>query len=411
MTRNWLRFSCFGLIFVFLFTWINLALRQPLLRWDNFQQLPENSIDVLFMGNSHSLYAFQPQIVNDVMPVNSYSIGVEGENIYISYYELREILKTQNPKLIVLETFTLNLARPLKPAILFGYTDTGFWDLNKLAVLTRFLPYDIAYSAFPALHRQVDWNNAQPFLTRLLHPMRPMEGDVSPALGATIISDTMSKHDYQAAFSLPEALTDYSSAENERYLEKFVDLCRQNNIQLILVTTPVVKVSGDLLFKYYVPFDVASAVEKDQLDWIAYDPSRFNELHYCTPDHVSSFGSAIVSLEVAREISERMGVPMDEGKLEEYRAFYFSGYSLDQDGNNYTLTLTPQDASAEVNYKFMLIQTDVYNVAASTDWQTDSTFQFSLPDRSEYYVQVLISHPNLDYEMGGVFYINKAAKQ
>ncbi len=403
MNKNGLRFTGFWLVFMLLFMWLNSATGQELNRWKDFYNIPRNSIDVLFLGNSHSGYTFQPQIINNVLPVNAYSLGIEGENIFISYFELREALKYQKPKLVVLETFTLNLTEPLESALIFQFTDAGVWNLNKEAVLARFLPLEIAYSAIPAFHTRVNWNEPASFFLKLKEPFVYGYHPISPRMGASVIPETMQKEEFLAAADLPDPTYSNSAEENQKYLDKFVALCEKNDIQLILVTSPVLNTStGDL--RYFTPFDVSSYARENNIDLITFDGLELNELHYGNPDHVSAFGSVIVSMKMADEISRRLNIPTNEEQRDFYDSFVFTEYSLNHTGYNYSLTLVPEDPDLDLLYKFTLFESN-YNQVLATEWQADPQFRFTVPRMNYYTIDVEIADTNNKYQMLGEFYV------
>lgn len=67
----------------------------------------ENSIDVIFMGDSESYTSFSPFHMYDEYGFTSYVIGVSAQRIYNQYYYLKDALRTQNPQVVVIETNTL----------------------------------------------------------------------------------------------------------------------------------------------------------------------------------------------------------------------------------------------------------------------------------------------------------------
>lgn len=77
----------------------------------SFHNLPENSMDVIVLGSSHAQYSFSPNFFYEDTGLYSYVLGSACQPLEVSYQMLREALKTQNPKLVVLETYT---ATPLR---------------------------------------------------------------------------------------------------------------------------------------------------------------------------------------------------------------------------------------------------------------------------------------------------------
>ena len=69
-----------------------------------FYQMDRDSVDVLFFGSSFAVNAFNPQVIYDETGIRSYSLASEQQSPFISYYWLKEALKYQKPKAVVLET-------------------------------------------------------------------------------------------------------------------------------------------------------------------------------------------------------------------------------------------------------------------------------------------------------------------
>lgn len=72
-----------------------------------FSSIPKNSMDIVFLGSSHVQYGINPAVINEFTGLYSYINGTPCQPIEVSYEILKETLKYQNPKLIVLDVFTL----------------------------------------------------------------------------------------------------------------------------------------------------------------------------------------------------------------------------------------------------------------------------------------------------------------
>lgn len=70
----------------------------------SFYDLKKNSLDLIFFGSSHSYATFSPNVIEKETGLRSYNFATQQQPVYISYYYIKEALKTQKPKYIVLET-------------------------------------------------------------------------------------------------------------------------------------------------------------------------------------------------------------------------------------------------------------------------------------------------------------------
>ena len=406
---HWFRFVSFCLIFMILFYWMNHLFSYANQGWKDFYRLPRNSVDVLFMGNSHNYKTFQPRIVDDLLPVDSYLVGISGENIVISYYELKEVLKTQHPKVVVLESFTMNLSDILVSALIFEFIDAGLWNANRISIIKRYLPVEQYYSLLPILRTRADWNSPSNFLKKFRDPLNFQNRSVDSLQGFLPSKLILTKGEYLEAQDLPSIISNHNISEVDLYFEKFVQLCKENNIQLILSVSPIVKIWGEQ-FEFFVPFDIQGAARNYDLEVISIGSEKFNELHFSDYNHVSSFGSINASLEMAEELADRLDLPIDESSREYYRSMIFSGYSLFQQEDEYTLTLYPVDKNAPLEYRYSLKEIKTKKTLGSTDWSPDPKVRYSLPVPDEYSIEVEIRNCLRDYSFSGIFQINYEGK-
>ena len=65
----------------------------------------EDSLDVVFLGSSHVYLGIQPMQLWKDHGIASYDASSGAQTIPFSYYVLREVLRTQHPKLVVLDSY------------------------------------------------------------------------------------------------------------------------------------------------------------------------------------------------------------------------------------------------------------------------------------------------------------------
>ena len=68
-----------------------------------FYELPENSISVLFLGDSHVEAGISPGQMTYEYDIPAYSCATAGQTMFCSYYWLREALRFQSPQVVVLD--------------------------------------------------------------------------------------------------------------------------------------------------------------------------------------------------------------------------------------------------------------------------------------------------------------------
>ena len=74
-------------------------------RYDEFYALEDNKVDMVFIGSSHAYCTFDPENFDSVFGTLSWQLGTPLQNYDTSYFVLKEVYKTQRPKVVVLELY------------------------------------------------------------------------------------------------------------------------------------------------------------------------------------------------------------------------------------------------------------------------------------------------------------------
>ena len=408
MSVKIVRFICFWILFSLLFSLLNLASSMREDRWKDFYNLPRDSLDVLFMGNSHNYVAVQPQIIDEIVPVRSYVIGGGAENVVLSYFELKEVLRYQHPQMVVLETFTLDLNDEFMPTQnYFGFLDSGPWDANKTAVAARYLSPEEWYMLFPPLRTRMEWSSPHMFFAALTNSFRDfISPALDPGLGAAPLNAVIPEADYQTARIT--TVTDFPqpSPEITLYLDRIRELCRENDIQLVLATIPMVNKTQSTAGRY-APFDAEKYASDHKIPLLVNDPEMFNHLHFAEYAHLNRFGSLIVSTQMAQQVAVLLNLPVDVERLEYYQNFMFADYSLKQENGRYTLRLIPLNSTADLEYNFSVTDPGLPDPLFRSGWTTDDEFSFTLDRDGRYDINVAIRNPDGEYILSATFVLEK----
>ncbi|MBQ1678421.1 MAG: hypothetical protein II062_02670 [Oscillospiraceae bacterium] len=71
--------------------------------WSSYLQEEENTVDVLFLGSSRAYCNVIPARIYEDTGVSSYVMAGPSQTVSLSYYYLRECLKTQRPRCVLME--------------------------------------------------------------------------------------------------------------------------------------------------------------------------------------------------------------------------------------------------------------------------------------------------------------------
>lgn len=104
--------------------------------WESYLAEPKNSIDVLFLGSSYAYCDWNPGVMYDESGLTGYVMAGGEQTVGITYYYLKEALKTQSPSVVVLEGSGLFFHR------YEGFTqiNVGYmpWGSNKVGAIREF---------------------------------------------------------------------------------------------------------------------------------------------------------------------------------------------------------------------------------------------------------------------------------
>ena len=202
---------------------------------NNLYAQPEDSIDVLAVGTSHFYAGINTNVLWAHYGIATYDLCSAEQPFWISYYYIREALKTQHPKVILLD---------LKPASYIGsYTRHGRIILSTYGIRgldNRFgamrscvqtFPEALEYIlGLPAVHS----NFAEVTLADFAYPL-DNEGRGNTWKGYIEMEET---NTFQRAPYDDTIEAKKVNAREEEYLRKIIELVGETDTQLILVTMP-----------------------------------------------------------------------------------------------------------------------------------------------------------------------------
>ena len=171
------------------------------------QQEPENSIDLLILGDSLSYTALSPMQMWRDYGITSFIGGQSGQKIHETYYMLKTALETQSPKLGVIETDVLLHSR------------TGLGRIReKIEEKLSFY--------FPVFRYHNIW---KPLLMGTEYAEESYKG--------FMLRDTIQA--YKKGEYMKETADKVTlSPVVTEYMDKIINLCNENGIQILLVSTP-----------------------------------------------------------------------------------------------------------------------------------------------------------------------------
>ncbi len=238
---------------------------------------PENTIDVLVMGDSLSFGMINTIDFWEQGGITSYIAGQAGQVMPETYFELKKILKKQSPKVILLETGVL---------------------AHDFSTEMHIMVYQIMYHYIPATKYHELW--------------KVMLGDTDKP--EKVHFKGFEKRDVIAGYTGGPYMVETQNTNKVRgiskfYIKKFKKLCDENDVKLVLVSMPSPKnynyeihngmeeLASELGVTY---IDFNLMVDELSLDW--------NTDMLDVDDHVNIYGTKKTSAWIMNYLKENYGI-------------------------------------------------------------------------------------------------------
>lgn len=201
---------------------------------------------VVFMGSSRAHHHYVPSIISDTLKKGVYNAGLWGmRNIYFQYGLLSNILERYTPETICLEIHPTD------------YLETPFSTTEAVGPLTPFIGYS---PGCDTVLKQAGFY----YKGEVSHLYR-YNGEFANLLAGNLSTRTLdADKGYKALYGKldtaivaikPEKFPFPVSKDKLKYLQAFIDKCKEKKIQLILIYSPMYAVEKTNLFQ--VPDSIA----------------------------------------------------------------------------------------------------------------------------------------------------------
>ena len=201
--------------------------------------------NVIFVGDCEIYENISPVTLWEKYGITSYMRGSAQQLIWQSYYLLEETLTYEKPDVVVFNVLSMKYGEPQNEAYNRMTLDGMKMSKSKINSINASMMEDEDFLSyiFPILRYHSRWSE----LTKddfkyyfekdkVTHSGYLMRADIVPA----------------TTLPTPPVLSDYEFSDNSyKYLDKIVDICKENDIELILIKAP------SLYPHWYEEWDVA----------------------------------------------------------------------------------------------------------------------------------------------------------
>lgn len=190
-----------------------------------------DAYDVVLMGSSHMNGGIDPNVLWHQYGITSFNYATGGQPIDVTYYLLKEVLKKHKNPIVVLDVYYLGLTGE--------YGDEGYvrnvldnmkFSMNKLDAIINCTPLqDRVNYLFPIFKYHYRW----PELTA-----QDLNYDTSEAYYAKGFNAGTNKYGKEDSSNVSTTATVELPAKTEEYLNKIIELSKNEGFKLIFINTP-----------------------------------------------------------------------------------------------------------------------------------------------------------------------------
>lgn len=318
-------------------------------KWNAYYELTrKNQVDVVMIGNSHLYTGLNPEHLSNALGATCFILASPGTTMTDAYFSLKEAVQLRKPKMVILETFTLNDydSHELKAGTLSDQFKSfaARKNIGQKIASTPFLfqsdNYLSAWSNTIRNHSFIFADTTQLKRNILLSEQKPTK-ETGLYLGRYIrftsgLEENMLKKYDEPGFIAYDYAQNLPGDEAKKYLKKAIALCEEEKIELVLLTLPMYHrhVHGYETYKNEIMRTIGE--KQSWLDFqLPYDTAAF------TPDgfentvspnqHMTYYGSLVAAYKLAHFVSEKHPkiIPNRSGERKWLELFYASdGYFI-----------------------------------------------------------------------------------
>ncbi len=206
------------------------------IRLSNFYHEEENSLDVVFLGASEVFTGVSPGQFYEEAGLTSYLYAMDANPGTLYTHQLKEVLKTQSPQLIVVEVngfLYKDEGLMNDEARLRVFTDSMPMSLNKLETIFRFDYEDKLSCLLPFIKFHGDWQDRDTLQYRHSRKTAP---DTPSLLKGMVTNGVLDAElpVYDPSDCAPRELPVLA----QQKLNEFLTLCKDENLRVLFVRFP-----------------------------------------------------------------------------------------------------------------------------------------------------------------------------
>ena len=247
-----IRVISFLLVFVILFSLLTEVMQDkrisgeynPTTKIRGFYAQEKNRLDFVFLGSSQVYADIAPGVLWRDFGMTSYDFTANEQPLWITYYYMKEVLKYQKPKAVVVDVFTAYMDSYMDEGVNHFSLDDMPFSMNKLKAIHASVPKELRYSYYFTLAKyHTTWMdmNAEKFTAAFRYADDPMKG-YSPFVFAR-------SYEAQAKQEILEQSGKTEIPEMSRiWIDRMIALANEENVPIVFMKTPNGNAEREMLY-------------------------------------------------------------------------------------------------------------------------------------------------------------------
>lgn len=191
-------------------------------------------MDVVFVGSSHVYRGVYPSVIWKEKGYSAFDLSVSEQNKYNAYYNLKELLKKQTPKVVFVETYALMFDRNDMPGNLYRNLLAVNRGISSVKMITETIEdkEDRTYflTGWPLIHTRYRELKMYDFLENPINDYYRGEVIMNGNETATIAPEIISLKEKEEI-----------SESNRKWIDRLSKLSQENGFELVFYMTPYVQ--------------------------------------------------------------------------------------------------------------------------------------------------------------------------
>lgn len=228
-------------------------------QFEALHEQEKDSIEVLFVGTSHVYSNINPAVIWEKNRIATFNLATGGAALWNSYYAIQEALKTQSPKLIVLELFGVRSSeeytsdREIMDANWGIKNPIDRWESLKIsAPEEKRMNFMLKFPYYHNRYKDIKKDDFEPYTHNYIYEKERFllypESHKEIYKGAVTLSH-ITTYEQLPNISLTEDVEPITP-KNELYLQKIIDLANSKSIPLLFIVSPYMGYSEADHLKY-----------------------------------------------------------------------------------------------------------------------------------------------------------------